>query len=148
MNTIATLGGGLAGACTITLLHETVRRLTPDAPRMDILGMRAIAKLLRMAGQTPPADEQLHNYALAGDLFSNAAYYSLTGSGENVWLRGTALGLLAGIGAVTLPGPLHLGEAPSNRTPQTKAMTVALYLIGGLAAAAASSLLTNASQDE
>ena len=32
---------------------------------------------------------------------------------------------------------MGLGEAPSNRTPQTKLMTVAWYLVGGLAAAGA-----------
>jgi hypothetical protein len=33
-----------------------------------------------------------------------------------------------------LPGPLGLGEAPSNRTPQTQLMTVAWYTAGGLVA--------------
>jgi hypothetical protein len=148
MNTIAALGGGIAGACTITLLHETTRQLTPEAPRMDILGMRSIAKILRMADTTPPADDKLHDYALVGDLLSNAAYYSLTGSGKNVWIRGAGLGLLAGIGALALPGPLGLGEAPSNRSTQTQVMTVALYLVGGLAAAAASSLLNMAAGED
>ncbi|WP_317172766.1 hypothetical protein [Hymenobacter sp. HDW8] len=72
---------------------------------------------------------------MAGDLLSNGLYYSLVGTGKNAWQRGLVLGLAAGIGGVVLPGPMGLGEAPSNRTPQTKLMTVAWYLIGGLAAA-------------
>ena len=40
------------------------------------------------------------------------------------------------LGAVFLPGPLGLGTKPSARTPQTAAMTVAWYAIGGLVAGA------------
>lgn len=36
--------GGLAGVCALTLLHETARRKTKKAPRMDKLGMEALAK--------------------------------------------------------------------------------------------------------
>jgi hypothetical protein len=38
---------------------------------------------------------------------------------------------------------MGLGSAPSRRTPQTKAMTFAWYLAGGLAAAGVWSLLQN-----
>lgn len=141
MKLSSTIAGGLAGACTLTLIHETVRRFYPDAPRMDVLGMRAIAKGMRQAGETPPADETLHKWALAGDVLSNAVYYSLAGSGKHAWLRGASLGLVAGLGAVYLPGPLGLGEAPSRRTMQTQALTVAFYTIGGLVAAATSRAL-------
>ena len=130
---------GLAGACTVTLIHETMRRLDPDAPRMDVLGMRAIAKMMRAADTTPPEEDTLFGMTLAGDIVSNAAYYSLTGSGKNAWLRGGLLGLAAGVGGVVLPGPLGLGTAPSNRTTKTQVMTVAWYLLGGLAAAAVAS---------
>ena len=135
---VATIAG-LAGACTVTLIHETMRRLDPDAPRMDVLGMRAIAKMMRAADTTPPEEDTLFGMTLAGDIVSNAAYYSLTGSGKNAWLRGGLLGLAAGVGGVVLPGPLGLGTAPSNRTTKTQVMTVAWYLLGGLAAAAVAS---------
>jgi hypothetical protein len=105
--------------------------------------MRVIAKSMRAVDQEPPADEQLHTLALAGDVFSNSIYYSLVGAGSSggVWLRGTLLGLGAGIGAVVLPQPLGLGSGPSARTASTQAMTVGWYLAGGLAAAAAFQLL-------
>ncbi|MBC7922793.1 MAG: hypothetical protein H7Z75_17080 [Ferruginibacter sp.] len=136
--TISALGSGLAGAATLTLLHETVRRINPDAPRMDVLGRRAIAQLMRRAGETPPDDQTLQPVALLGDVISNALYYSLVGAGrrKNAWLRGVLLGTAAGLGGVFLPGPLGLGKRPSGRTFQTKAMTVAWYLAGGLVAAA------------
>jgi hypothetical protein len=139
------LGAGLAGATVLTLVHETARRINPDAPRMDLLGMRAIAKLMQNAGETPPERHALHNLAMAGDMISNTLYYSLIGAGKkkSVWTRGTLLGLGAGIGGVVLPGPLGLGEQPSGRTDQTKAMTIAWYLIGGLTAAAVSSVLAS-----
>lgn len=127
---------GLAGACTVTLIHETMRRLDPDAPRMDVLGMRAIAKMMRAADLTPPPEDKLFGLTLAGDIVSNAAYYSLIGGGKNAWVRGGLLGLAAGVGGVVLPGPLGLGTAPSNRTTKTQIMTVAWYLLGGLATAA------------
>jgi hypothetical protein len=144
MSLFKALGSGLAGALALTVLHETARRILPDAPRADILGMRAIEKALVQQGETPPPDDQLHRLALAGDIAANTLYYSLVGlGGKESWLAGPALGALAGIGAITLPGPLGLGEAPTERTPQTQAMTVLWYTAGGLVAALAYGLLND-----
>lgn len=139
MKTLQALGCGLVGASVLTLLHETARRVNPDAPRMDLLGMRAIAKAMRAVDQIPPDRKTLHTASLVGDVISNSLYYSLVavGNSRNAWLRGSLLGVGAGIGGVVLPGPLGLGEKPSGRTLATKAMTVTWYLVGGLAAAAA-----------
>ena len=108
---------------------------------MDVLGMRALARMFRGAGSNPPPARELHTLTLAGDVVSNGLYYSLVGSGKGAWWRGAALGLAAGVGGVLLPGPMGLGEQPSNRTPQTQAMTVAWYTLGGLVAAAVASAL-------
>ena len=136
MSVIKALAGGLAGACILTVAHESLRRMVPEAPRMDLLGMRAIAKTMKKAGEEPPPDDELHTWALVGDVISNSVYYSFAGSGKKALWRGALLGASAGAGAIFLPGPLGLGEAPANRTNQTKAMTFGLYLLGGLAAAA------------
>ncbi|WP_255478610.1 hypothetical protein [Rufibacter sp. XAAS-G3-1] len=125
---------GLAGAVAVTLVHESVRRFYPNAPRMDILGMRAIAKGLRYAGQTPPDHGRLHTWSLVGDIVSNSLYYSLTGTGKKAWWRGTILGAAAGVGGVILPGPMGLGVAPSARTKQTQALTIGYYLLAGVVA--------------
>ncbi len=103
---------------------------------MDLLGMRAIAKAARHLDHEPPAAEELHTLALAGDLVSNAFYYSLVGLGspENAPRKGALLGIAAGIGGVLLPEPLGLGGAPSARTPATKVMTVGWYVAGGVVA--------------
>ena len=134
---------GFVGACTLTLLHETARRLDPNAPRMDILGMRAISKSLQAVGEQPPDNIKLHRAALVGDLLANSLYYSLVGVGseKSVWLRGAGLGIAAGVGGVMLPEPMGLGAGPSGRTNATRAMTVGWYLAGALAAAAAYRLL-------
>src|SRR5215203_3654713 len=105
MKPITAFGGGLAGAMAVTLIHESVKRIVPQAPRMDLLGMNAVSKGFRLAGKSTPAEKKLFTLALAGDLVTNAFFYSAAGIGKekNVWLRSALLGLAAGIGAVTLP---------------------------------------------
>jgi len=137
------LGSGVVGAVALTLLHEGARRTVPHAPRMDILGMRAIAQGMRAVDEPPPERDRLHRWALLGDIAFNSIYYSLvaTGDRQSAWRRGTLLGLLAGVGAVILPQPLGLGQPPGGQRSDTQVMTVAWYLVGGLAAAAASNLV-------
>lgn len=139
MNVLKSLGSGAIGAAALTLLHETARRFIPTAPRMDVLGMRALTQSFHAADQSPPPHDTLFGLSMAGDLVANSLYYSLigVGSSRHIWQRGAALGFMAGIGAVVLPGPLGLGSAPSNRTTATQMMTVAWYTVGGLATAAA-----------
>ena len=110
---------------------------------MDLLGMNAISKGLRAAGYERPGREQLFTWALAGDIISNAFYYSLAGIGQekNVWLKSAALGFAAGAGAVLLPGPLGLNEKHSNRTVTTRLMTIGLYVDGALVTTAVMKLL-------
>lgn len=146
---LTALGSGIAGASALTILHEGVRRVTPVAPRMDVLGMRAIAAVMRKFGQEPPPERPLHDITLVGDLVANSLYYSVVGTqrGKAAWTTGALLGLGAGLGALLLPGPLGLGREPSQRTPATQIMTVAWYVIGGLAAGAVAGLL-NQPDDE
>ncbi|UOQ97984.1 hypothetical protein MUN81_00450 [Hymenobacter sp. 5317J-9] len=142
MKLLPSLAAGFAGALALTALHETVRRLRPeDAPRMDVLGMRGLRKLLRKADAPQPDRDTLFDLTMAGDILSNGLYYTLVGSGKHALRRGLMLGAAAGIGGVVLPGPLGLGEGPSNRTPQTQAMTVAWYTVGGLVAGAVAQAL-------
>ncbi|MGA0555078.1 hypothetical protein ACO2Q8_00380 [Larkinella sp. VNQ87] len=137
------LGSGLLGATVLTVVHETARHLIAEAPRADILGMRAIRKVMDKTDARQPDDDTLHTWALGGDLVANTVYYSLIGlaSPRYALLTGTALGLAAGAGAVALPGPMGLGTAPSQRTTATAAMTVGWYLLGGLATAGVYTLL-------
>ena len=142
MNIKSTLGG-LAGACTLTLLNESVKKLDKDAPRMDLLGMNAVARLMKGQNILAQTAGKLFPIAMAGDLVSNSLYYSMadTGNKRNTLIRGALLGVGAGLGAVVLPKTLGLNDEATTRTLKTKVLTVTWYLIGGLAAAAAINLL-------
>ena len=149
MKVSAGLAGGLAGTLTVASMHEALRRITPDAPRMDILDMDLIRKGLTSIHKEVPGEEELQRLAVGGELFCDTAYYSLTGIGgqKGAWLRGALLGLIAGVTAVILPKPLGLPTEPSNKTLGTQFMTVGLYVMGGLVAAAVTQLVDNAERD-
>ncbi|WP_045235020.1 hypothetical protein [Deinococcus pimensis] len=127
---------GATGALAVTVLNEGVRRMVPHAPRMEVIGERALAGGLRSAGVEPPRGGDLYRASMAGDLLSNTLYYALVGLGvsSGASSRGAALGLAAGLGAVLLPRPLGLGRQPDERVPFTQVLTVAWYLAGGVAA--------------
>jgi hypothetical protein len=135
MKLLASLAGGLAGAVTVTLLHEVIRKVDPSAPRMDLVGKAVTEKLMHKVGQKAPRN--LYATSLAGSIMANTLYYSLAGLGpKNALSIGSMLGLTAGAGAVTLPGKLGLNGVHSNGSLKRKWMTMALYMAGGLVAAA------------
>lgn len=127
---------GLAGACTVTLLNEAGKRAARRAPRLDVLGMRAVAAGSRALGVDPP--EHLRATALSGDLLANTIYYTVVAAGgtKHAIATGAAAGLAAGAGAVAAPGWLGLGYGPTERTSETAALTVLWYLMAGIAAGA------------
>ena len=131
---------GAAGAAALTLLDQAGRQLFEDAPRMDVLGERTIAAARQHLGMADASTAELHREALAGDLVSHAMYFAMVGTGTSaqVWGRGLTLGLVAGVGALTLPPQLGLGDPPSMESPRTRALTLAYFLAGGLVAAAVS----------
>ena len=149
MNLKSTIGG-LAGACTLTLLNESVKKLDKDAPRMDLLGMNAVARLTKGNSLLALTAGKLFPVALAGDIVSNSLYYSMadTGARNSTLVRGALLGLAAGLGAVALPRTLGLNDDATTRTVKTKILTVAWYVLGGLAAATAINALGRNGQAE
>lgn len=136
MKLSSAVAGGIAGATVLTLLHEAIRRVDKDAPRMDLLGIEAITKLFESVDAYVPQRDKLFKMTMAGDLISNSLYYSLAGLGSKKQAieRAAILGIVAGLGAVYLPRPLGLNPAPAARTEHTKILTVALYTIGGIVA--------------
>ena len=146
MKTSAALAGGLAGTITVASLHEALRRVTPNAPRMDLLDMELIRKSLKSMNRQVPAEDDLQRWAVGSELFCDTAYYGLAGMGskKGVWLRGALLGLVAGVTAVVLPKSFGLDEEFSSKTLGTRLMTIGLYLVGGLVAAATTRLVDNA----
>jgi hypothetical protein len=135
------LAAGAAGALAVTLANELARRLVEDAPRLDLLGTRAVAKLASPGGlgrAVPGRRLRLRRAALAGDLASNALYYALAAPGRSPRpvARGLGLGVLAGLGAVVLAPRLGLGHRPTEATLGTALMTVGWYTFGGVVAGA------------
>ena len=143
MKVLHALLGGLVGACAVTVLHQVIKNKDEEeAPRMDLLGMESITKILNKVGVEVPDDKRLYYITMAGDIASNTLYYSLTGVGEKkTWLKGPLLGLAGGLGAVYLPKPLGLNEKHSNRTRKTQLLSVLYYFTGGVVSAAVVKLL-------
>ena len=75
-----------------------------------------------------------YGLTMAGDIIANTLYYTLAaiGKSKNATMRGSLLGLVAGVGGVLLPKRLGLTNAYSNRTLTTRLMTMAIYTLGGL----------------
>jgi hypothetical protein len=133
------LVSGAVGAVVLTALHETARQRIPYAPRMDLLGMRALRQWIPGLAHERPRSARLRRIALAGDLITNAVYYSgvaARSSGET-YSRAAVLGLAAGVGALVLPQPLGLGDPPDSERRANQVMTVAWYVAGSMAAAVA-----------
>lgn len=136
MGKISNLVAGLAGAAALNILHESLKNKR-DTPRIDFLGEQALQKTVRYFGGTITDTDDLYKATLAGDLISNTIYYSWIASGKrsHIWPKAIAMGLAAGIGAVTLPKPMGLNPKPVAKTDEIKAMTVGYYLFGALVAA-------------
>lgn len=141
MNTLRMLCSGLAGAVAATATQQALKATVPDAPRMDVLGMRGIRKVLESLHVPVPNGRDLFNSALVGDLICNSLYYSPVGKKKGISALGSglSLGLMAGIGALKLPQQLGLGK--EERDPKKMALTMAIYVAGGLAAALAANAI-------
>lgn len=144
MKNLRMVASGVAGAAALTAVHQAIKETVPDAPRMDVLGMRSIEGLCEKIGIDPPKGVALYNSALVGDIISNSIYYSAVGMsrGTAAFGKGLSLGLMAGLSALKLPQMLGMdSEEPKKKSPRTMALTVGMYVVGGLAAAAVATLL-------
>jgi hypothetical protein len=137
---------GMSGAMVLTAVHQAAQSFTTDAPRMDVVGRRAIAAGMEAAGLDAPDEPTLERWALCGDLAANSAYYSLVACGRRpaVWRRGLMLGLAAGIGALVLPQRMGLGNPPRSHSLANQLMTIGWYTLGGLTAAATATAMKRA----
>ena len=138
MKVLASLAGGLAGAITVTLLHEVFRNVNPKtAPRLNKLGEQATEKLTQLSGSNPPKGKDLYSTSMAGSILANTLTYSLAGiTGKKPLSVGTLLGAAMGWGAVKLPPKMGLKSKFSAGSNKRKIGTVLLYIAGGLVASA------------
>ncbi len=138
MKLTTALAGGLAGAVTLNLIHEGYRQFDGNAPKIHLIGEEVLLKTLKAAYLPLPKNlDQLYLWTLAVDIISNTGYYGLIGAGKpkSLQKRGLILGLTAGLVSVFTPKKMGLNNAPTNRTVETKVLTVLWYTLGGLAAA-------------
>ena len=75
MKVSAALAGGLAGTLTVASLHEALRRVTHDAPRMDLLNIELIRKGFKSMNKEVPKKDELERWAVGGELLCDTAYY-------------------------------------------------------------------------
>ena len=133
---------GTAGAATLTLAHEALRQLVKQPPRMDLLGMSALTRLLRAFGLPTTRGQKLRGITLLADIVANAIYFAPIAASRRFTLaRGAALGGVAGLGAVVLTPMLGLPKRHRGADARGQLLTIGLYVAGGIAAAAMSSLL-------
>ena len=137
MKNFQNLLGGLAGALALNFLHETIRRLDHDAPRIDLVGEEALSHVVESTGHDAPTGNSLYGATLAADITANSMFYALIGKGkdENLLIRGAVYGIVAGAGALALTKPMGLDDTPITKTSKTKLLTMAWYLAGGLVTA-------------
>lgn len=138
MKLLKSLIAGFAGAAVLNILHESVRRIDPDAPRIDLLGEQALSRSMKSLNLETPIGNNLYLATLAGDIVSNGLYYSAIGFGskKNIYIKGALAGLTAGLGAINIPNKIGLDDTPVTHTDKTKILTVAWYVIGALVTAA------------
>ena len=143
MKSSPVIGSGFAGALALTVVHEALRKIDPKAPRLDLLGMSALSKLLKNLGKKNSSERSLYLWSMAGDMLSNSLFYSLAGVGKNKGslVRGTVLGLAAGMGSILLPKKLGMNSNAYNGSTKAKIFTLGLYMVGGLVAAGVLRLL-------
>lgn len=134
------LASGASGAFALTMLHELARRRIRYAPRMDVVAMRGLSRVVPPLRRVRSGD--LHKLALLGDLVSNSLYYAAIAARTPAatWTRAATMGVAAGAGALLLPEPMGLGPPPDSQFRRNRAMTVAWYLAGAAVAAAVANM--------
>src|ERR1700761_4685443 len=132
----AVLGAGLAGAASLSILNELSRRLDPKAPRLELIGERALASGLRRAGARRPRSSKLRRLGILSDLVANSLVYGALFAGRpRPWQRGTIGGLLAGAAALAAAPALGI-ERRFRAAPAATQLALARYIGAGLAASA------------
>jgi sulfite exporter TauE/SafE len=128
--------GGLIGALVLNVVHSAAKRFDNQAPEVDKVGEEAMKKTVRFAGFKPPKGNALVAATFGADVASNAMLYTLIGYGgqKNRLLKGALLGTVVGLATLTIPEQAGLDAKPIKKTNRTKLMTVAWYVIGGIAA--------------
>ena len=145
MNMFKSFLPALAGAVTLNLLHELMRRRDREAPEINKIGEEALSKTIKGNGMEPPKGDQLYALTLAGDVLANTAYYKMIGGNttrDTLW-KGLLYGIMAGVGTLTLTKPLGLDDEPVNKSKKAQGLTMLYYIAGGLVTAGVYAAINN-----
>lgn len=141
--------GGLAGATTISLLTNTLRKIDGSATQGTLFDGRNLQKRFKKARSKKPGKAAKQYIRLAGDVLESAAFLGLTSLGKrkHAMLRGAILGTIAGLGAEFMheakedkdkSSDVLLEDEQKTVAPKEdllkKAARVGLYTAGGLVA--------------
>lgn len=141
MDTKRALQAGVIGAVTLNVVHESARRVIPNAPRVGEVAMRGMQKFVLNPIGFKPSHRNLRLLTLASDLVSNSLYYAaVVGAGRTknakaIWQRSALFGLLAGVLTIALPPVFRVRNQPTRNFPVTATLTAVWYLIGALTTA-------------
>lgn len=146
MQVIESLTAGAIGASALTAVHETARHTISNSPRVQLIGMRAIEQWFLSPLGVSLTRNQLYGLSIAGDLISNglgyAAITALYGNDKKqLYIACAAYGAAVGIATWMTPPYVGLGQQPTANKTKTSSLTVLWYVLGGLAAATAYTLM-------
>jgi hypothetical protein len=143
---------GAIGTTAITLLHEGARQVIPNSPRVELMGMRGIQKYgLDPLGLTVPRP-LLYSLSIAFDLVHNSLGYAMAvglagnQNKKRLWTTAILYGLGTGIFTLTMPPLVKIGQQPTKNLKATSAMTIGMYILGGIITAAAFSFFSKNSE--
>ena len=128
--------GGFTGAVSVTLIHEILRHLGKGTPRLDKLGMEATKRGIEKMGYASPTGNKLYVASISGDLITNTiCYAAIAARPDRLLKNGMLIGLLAGVGAISLPASMGLDPDDNAGSTKRKAMTIGFYTLGGITTA-------------
>lgn len=124
-----------ANESLLSILQKIVRMIDRTAPRLDEVGKHNIAKLADKADMNVPEQDMNYLINTASEKVSDKLVTLFGHSPEdNILLKGAALGLTAGVGAVLLPGHHQMFEVGNTDNTKNKLLTIGVYILGGIAA--------------
>jgi hypothetical protein len=136
----------------LNAIHEAARNVLPNAPHVDILGMRAMGKVLQRTGNAPSKLSTLRKITFVADVISDSLYYGATIAAPDaqkpgsIWKRACISGGVAGLIVATLPPLFGLGYQGTRKPAVTAVLTATWYLSGALVTAAIASALERKSK--
>lgn len=134
---------GLGGAIALNVLHQFVKNNYQNVPDFNEVEEEAIDKSLEKINLQVKDHNKLYNATVAGDIVTNALYYTFTPFKMN-----SIIGALGGLGAMVLPKKLGLDNTPIAGTDKKKMITMGYYIFGALVAGGIYRALTSRERKE